>query len=78
MPRDRWQDRLAVALGIGIAVQKMDAARTRRGEADSHRLVNLCVAAGGERCGFFMSHQDQLDALRRAGVSDAVDAIPED
>src|SRR5690606_40127722 len=71
------EDRRTVQLRVVKAVQKMNAARSGGGEADSQLARELGIATGHEGGRFLMAHLDEADLLllQPQGFNDSVDAM---
>ena len=71
------EDRDVVELGVVEAVQQMDGARPRRGEAHAEPPGRLGVAGGHEGGGLLVMDEDEPDPVLVAPQSfhDAVDAV---
>jgi hypothetical protein len=71
------EDRLAIQLGVVEAVQQVEAARTRGGQADAELPRVLRVGARHEGGGLLVADLDEPDLLppRAERLHDAVDAV---
>src|SRR5690606_24437546 len=70
-------DRLVVELGVVEAVEQVDGAGPRGGEADARPAGELRVRGGGERGQLLVAGLDEPDLVARVveAAEDAVDAV---